>query len=297
MLSLMKYNSSATTLVLACICIGSMKGAQTESDLSYRIPADAERVGPTSTRDPNRQRYSYFPAGAERSRRTVIAIESFDDGKLVEREFFKNGERHGVQQEWYLDGRLKSESPFLHGKRHGRFRVFSEKGNLVSDYTMKDGSGLMSLYNDNGVLQQEEQYEGNRLHGLRFYRATDRISFTRMKEGELAGTGYDFYNNETLAAIGTFIAGAPVGPQLEFTSNGQLKRRVFYLAGIEVSDGEYAKAVASDRSLPPYYVDSSEYKSRVGDETKKQLRNYQGKPRVKIPLELDFKGNPISADL
>ncbi|MCX6864898.1 MAG: hypothetical protein NTV46_01525 [Verrucomicrobia bacterium] len=258
---------------------------ESEDYLNYRIPSGAKKVGPYDTRDTGGQEYLYFAPGVEASRENIIAIELIQHGVLVKRKLLKNDKKHGIQREWHLNGKPKLEAPYQDGNMEGRFKVWNANGDLIGQYTMLKGTGVVTVYDEQGRLVREDHYKDNLRDGLRMERVGKKISLTWSKEDHLIGVGYDFYDNGELATILFFSnRGEPNGPMMEFSSKGALTKMSWYLNGREVQEAEYAAAVVADSSLPTYHADGNQYKQMVGENVRVLLEKYRTMQRVQIPL-------------
>jgi len=270
--------------------------AEDGNHLTYSIPIAAKRVGPHATRDPEKKEYLYFIPGAEIARENLIAIEVVCNEVLVKRDLFKNGKKHGVQREWYPDARPKLESPYKDGRMDGVFKRWSEQGNLVGQYTMLDGMGTAIVYDNVGQLSLEDSYKNNQRDGLGVERVLNVLSLTWSKAGQLVGWGYGFYENGELADLAFFSSdGQPNGPVINFSNNGTVIKKVWYLSGREVSEDEYKAATESNSNLPIYRADVAQYREGVGDEVRAVFEKYAKMPLVKIPLQFDREGKPVLA--
>jgi len=273
-------------VILLLLNIALASESESEDYLNYRIPADAKKTGPSDTRDPGGQEYLYFAPGAQVSRENMIAIELVQNGVLVKRELLKNDKKHGIQREWHLDGKPKLEAPYRDGNMEGKFKAWNARGDLIGQYTMSKGTGVVMVYDEHGRLVKEHHYKGNLRDGLRMERVGEKISLTWSKEGLLIGVGYDFYENGELATLAFFSSkGEPNGPLVDFSSKGTLTKMLWYLDGRKVQEAEYAAAALADPGLPTYRADGNQYKQMVRENVRVLVEKYRTLPRVKIPLQ------------
>ncbi|EDY15968.1 MORN variant repeat protein [Chthoniobacter flavus Ellin428] len=304
-------------ILLCALLSGVAARAQDTSYLDYSIPPNAEKIGPHDVRGfagqhltginyviPSNSKDPLFP-------RVLVGRETFDNGVLIHRELFLPNPRdiyekkHGVQREWYPNGQLKSEEPYRNGVMHGVFKTWSEKGALIGQSTIVEGTGKVEVYNEEGVLNKEINYQGNQKNGLFVsrldYRWSDdhRISLVWYKNGERVGIAYGFYEHGTLSGM-NFAAkrGSYVGPAIHFDKSGAVETVKWLLVqrGSQqtVTEAEYAQAAALDPTLPPYYHEPDKYKELVSPEVRALVKHYQ-EMRVKIPLEFGLDGKPILA--
>ncbi|QIF05569.1 toxin-antitoxin system YwqK family antitoxin [Roseimicrobium sp. ORNL1] len=282
--------------VFSILLSSAMLAAENEDHLTYGIPAGSTKTGPHTTRDPEKQECLYFAPGPEKTRENLVAIELMDHEVVVKRELLKDGKKHGIQREWHPNGRPKLEAPYREGSMEGTFKEWNENGDLVGQYSMSKGTGVVKVYDSTGRLLREDHYKNNERDGLRMERLTEIISLTWSKGGHLLGKGCDFYENGELATIGFFSNnGQPNGPVVTFSRDGTRTRASWHLSGQEVSEAQYAAVALKDPSLPRYYPDLSEYKYRVGEDMREWLEKYRTMPPVKIPLQFNQEGEPALA--
>ncbi|MEA3209007.1 MAG: hypothetical protein QOE70_2064 [Chthoniobacter sp.] len=272
--------------------------SQSDDDyLDYRIPPDATKLGPISTRNPNQEWFNYILPSAQSSRKSLVARETYEGGQLVERALYKNGVAHGVQRRWYRNGHLASEAPYKDGVMHGVFRHWSESAQLVGQYEIKNGTGTRKIYNITGELVHDEAILSSKMDGLQMELLPDGArSLIWERHGQIIGKTFCFNPNESLRSLRCFSAeGSPHGPSIDFSTSGRVTTKQWFVNNEEVSESQYAAAASADSTLPRYYPDGVKYKEFIDADLKALLRKYRTLPRVKIPLEFDEKGNLIFA--
>jgi antitoxin component YwqK of YwqJK toxin-antitoxin module len=61
---------------------------------------------------------------------TGVVVNYADDGKTLRTRWrMKNGQMHGLIEEWYPNGTKSAETNFVDGKRHGENRYWYQDGN------------------------------------------------------------------------------------------------------------------------------------------------------------------------
>lgn len=174
--------------------------------------------------------------------------------------------------------------------------MWNERGILVADFRMNMGNGIERIYDEQGILRSEERLTGEKQDGLSFKRREDSLAFGWPKNGASNGIYYIFYLDGTIHTIGWTIHGFPAC-SIRFDRDGSLLSKSYYINGNKVGDADYARAAASDSTLPPYYPDVGRYKELVGNDTKAIFDRYSSMPRVRMPLQLDEQGLPLPADI
>ncbi len=167
-----------------------------------------------------------------------IGTRFFDDeGELYLEHGVKNGEKHG-REYWFNswnDGRPTEMTPYRHGKMHGTAMQFTDNGEILITYQMKNGVGL-DLWCDNLThTLSEEQYQP--------------------QPGEL---GYRRnWNEDEKTIYEEYYFLAPYGYHgiwREWNDAGRLRRGFphYYVHGKKVGKREYLKACLQDKLLPAY---------------------------------------------
>jgi len=291
-------------IILSCLTFGFLSLVEwavgdDNGYLEYSLPQkDFDKYGPITTPD-GKHFYTYYSKGANiHENKWLFGREYFWNGTRITLELFKNGKKHGVQKEWYKNGEPKLESPYKDGIRHGVFRVWDEQGDLVSQYEMKMGDGVMGVYHSNGSLFKERRFLKNHEDGpaFEFYDNGQATSLIWCKNGEYEGTSVAFEKNGDLRCLGFFKQGKLHGPSVYFEPNISPKQTTFYVNGVEVDENHYLEEAKKDSTLPSVYKDLTEYKKMLTPDIQQIVEKYKNLPRVKIPLELDVNGNLLLAN-
>lgn len=294
-------------LLLLCVLFCLPVLAATAPEIaSYALPADAVKHGPLPHRQSDETFYAFFLPEAEIKRSNVIGDQTFYGDLLVGSTLFKNGKKHGIAREWYHNGQPKREIPYNLGLMDGTVKHWNEQGQLVGQYEMSQGAGTRRIYYDNGVIKEEEELKDNKRDGrvldlfpngqvsfLGYFKQEDTSGY--FKKEDTYGAVFSFYENGLVDHIVWSR-----GPYIYFERDGAIQKKRWTLKGWEfedsdVSEEEYAKAAALDKSLPPYFADAQRYKQFVTPEVKALVEKYRALPHVKIPLEFDDKGETVLA--
>lgn len=282
-------------------------GAQTSRDIAdYDIPTDAIKRGPGHSQDPEETHYNFFPPGSDLCKKPtppIIGYEEFRGLQLVVRQLYRSGKKHGVQRTWHRNGQLASEAPYRDGVMDGIFRFWNKSGQLIAQYTISAGNGTLRKYSSDGFLIEEKEFTNNKLNGI--WMEYDELSRNRSihwtQNGKIVGIAYSFFSDDLLRSIVSFEASETMydsfyhGPFLEFSADGAIRTKKWYVHNHIVNESTYATKVVEDTSLPPYYANTEKYKQLVTNTVKAALNRYRTIPRVKIPLELDQHGDPVLA--
>ncbi|WP_118972652.1 toxin-antitoxin system YwqK family antitoxin [Taibaiella koreensis] len=102
------------------------------------------------------------------------------DGTLLEEGDTDEGDndfqRHGKWIEYYSSGKMKASGSYYHNQPYGHWQLFSEQGNLSSEYDIiviaaEDGvnayckAGTELLYHDNGKVKEERFFKAEPYNG------------------------------------------------------------------------------------------------------------------------------------
>lgn len=79
-------------------------------------------------------------------------------GRVLERGFFENGQKHGKWMQWNESGVLTGDIKFLYGNKDGRWRLYDDKGTLRYLMFYQNGIkvGTWKMFDENGLLAQEQ---------------------------------------------------------------------------------------------------------------------------------------------
>ncbi|MFH1320510.1 MAG: hypothetical protein ABII90_07650 [Bacteroidota bacterium] len=103
--------------------------------------------------------YSGFTTYFNNSPFTGILIYKSTNKKIGE---FSNGKKVGLFTEYYSNENKKSESNFINGKQEGKGIHYHNNGQIKVTYNYYGGKivvGTYPVYNENGVIEKEEQYK------------------------------------------------------------------------------------------------------------------------------------------
>jgi hypothetical protein len=85
-----------------------------------------------------------------------VQREKYPNGKLKSEEEIKNGQRIYAKN-WHDNGVLASEMSFKNDEIHGKVKSWNRKGELLGEYTLNEGLGLMKEWNEDGTLNWERE--------------------------------------------------------------------------------------------------------------------------------------------
>jgi antitoxin component YwqK of YwqJK toxin-antitoxin module len=120
-------------------------------------------------------------------------VETYDDdGQLVKRETFKDGESTGIYEEfeYFRNGQLAKRANYRDGKDHGLYEAFYKNGQLWIRANSIDGEladQLAEQFHENGQLRLRGNLKNQGQDGLweEFDEDGNLISTEMWKDGEL----------------------------------------------------------------------------------------------------------------
>ncbi len=149
----------------------------------------------------------------------------YDNGKILETSFFKNGKLNGERKLYYESGKIMQTENYVDNKFEGAFKAFYEDGSL----------------------QQEGSYKDNMMNGLwkNYYKEPKNTLKNEMTllENKINGPSKEYYTNGKLNATGNKLEigdGIDVydGAVEVYDSLGILERIITYDKGRQISKEE-----------------------------------------------------------
>lgn len=131
-----------------------------------------------------------------------------DDGILLDSGYFKDGERHGLTEQYYLNGSLKIKANYNQGKKNGICENYYDNGipYQIGEYQNGKRTGTIKQFYPDGSLQIEQEYQYGLLHGKT--------------------TSY--FPDQTISAQGEYCRGSKCGAWKYFYNNGKIRAKIIY---------------------------------------------------------------------
>lgn len=165
-----------------------------------------------------------------------------DNGQIEREECYVNDLAHGIQNKFDDKGVLLKSEHFIRGKKVGIQRYYLEDGSLINETNLVDGNGIiiltkvnerieetyvdgylsnLSIYDNNGDLQMEENWKNGKLHGPTRILAFDSIS------KDICNESYreENYKNGELHGVKTALTKYGTLKYKELWENGELIHR------------------------------------------------------------------------
>lgn len=172
--------------------------------------------------------------------KTVVGYREFDDdGALMVDCGLRSGRPHGTMYRIDPPGKLLSATPYKNGLEHGLARQWSDAGQLVGSYRMRNGTGI-DLWWLETWTRPRRQY----LAEVHF-----------MLKG--CPHGYEWWVNENQRSVWQerhWSNGELHGIERKWDMKGRLERGFpkFYVRGRRVTRQSYERALLKDSSLPVF---------------------------------------------
>lgn len=123
------------------------------------------------------------------------------DQKLFRNYFIKNGQKHGVETEYYEQPKIRHQPKmsitWFEGKIQGIAKTWYDNGVQESNREMSGNAknGLSTAWYRDGGLMLIEEYEYNKLNRGEYYRKGDSFPFSTVKDGRGTATLFDSEGN------------------------------------------------------------------------------------------------------
>ncbi|MBI2968671.1 MAG: toxin-antitoxin system YwqK family antitoxin [Bacteroidetes bacterium] len=196
--------------------------------------------------------------------------KTFEDGKLVSIESFRDDMRHGDFLSYYPVkeneeyGAIHKKINYINGKEEGKAFEFSKDSLIITIWNYKNGISLKTEminrrdrfgrkygewreFYKNGTIKSEGNYRDNKKHGVfRYYfeNGTLKGTFT-YEEGELIKdadpitdmeTVKEYYPGAKIKTTGTLKKGKPEGVFREFDESGEITASKIFREGSKIAE-------------------------------------------------------------
>ena len=185
----------------------------------------------------------FIGLGKWNDRRRVV--DYFKDGTVKGVYETKNDTQIGPWREWYFSGRPNGSGFYnSKGEKYGPWKLyydseFEGKDMLAAIEHYKDDAlhGLLEKWHPNGAKQMQYHYvNGNKVgKGYNWYKSGKLMQEMTFDKGNLQ-LGKNYYENGQLAQVIPYDANGKMhGESIEYTEAGEIKRKVVFEHGKEIS--------------------------------------------------------------
>ena len=99
-------------------------------------------------------------------RHGLLVVRHPSEPRLLRRDHWRYGTRHGRAERWHRNGRLAERAVWIDGQLHGVWLHWDAQGHIDGRGLFDHGRGLMVRWHGNGVRQAWGYLEASRQHGL-----------------------------------------------------------------------------------------------------------------------------------
>lgn len=178
-------------------------------------------------------------------------------GTIVSKELYVNDLKEGISYYYYPDGKIREKVNYLGNKRNGLTYEYDRVGTIITLLTYKNGmiiererinrkdnnglkQGIWRVYADNGLLQKEESFKDDVLHGS--YKEYDTKGNITMIMQYVQGNIYEekeadsldieirneYDNQGNLIFSGSYKDNIPVGIHRMYDPDGKVTNAFIY---------------------------------------------------------------------
>lgn len=167
-----------------------------------------------------------------------------ENGLLIDNANFKDGQRHGVAEEYYNDtGKLRALINYKNGTFDGEFKSYYPNGNIQIEANYKNGviDGAYKEYYDNKSIKIIGNYKESLQDGeWRIYLGNGKLkSLVNYKDGALNGIKEDYYANGNLWTRRGFENNTQEGVYEVYYENGSPQFKAVVRNGVIVEEQKF----------------------------------------------------------
>jgi antitoxin component YwqK of YwqJK toxin-antitoxin module len=155
----------------------------------------------------------------------------FENGKIASETEVRKGKITGIKKTYYRNGILAMETYLIDNNCWNIIQQNDTLGNPLSSGTIKDGTGILKVYNDSGMLVEDLPFLNGRYNGTcTDYYADGKIRLVKTYINDtLQGAYTAYYENGTILETGNFHDGLRDGKILTYHDNGKIWVEIEYL--------------------------------------------------------------------
>lgn len=248
------------SISISQIATGSEDDLRVDDLRALKIPEEAREQWIRTVRLGLRVRRAYYWVGDDK----VGERMWYENGVMAEERLFRKEVLHGFWREFYPSEKLFCEIPYRDGKLDGVVRYWDKDGQVLSESSMKNGTGNWRRYRlivDKVSLIDETDYVDGTKHGiekswvgLSREKSQPGYSLTRFVNG--LGDGWTIYRDYDGRFMGSYYQSkredaAMHGIERMLTRTGTNKpgHPKYWLDGEEATEAAYLKAAETDAVL------------------------------------------------
>lgn len=179
-------------------------------------------------------------------------ISYYENGNIEVVTGHEAGKEHGRKEFYDPSGKFQALRYYAHGRLMG-YTYPDKNEEELPLITIKNETGKMMAYFNNGVAAREMEFLNGELTGIykSYYYSGQLESEIEYKSGERSGSFKVFYSNGNVKVHNNYRGGFLYGVSKEYFENGQLKREANYLN--DKKHGEEAEYNVNGKVLSKKY--------------------------------------------
>ncbi|MCO4761346.1 MAG: hypothetical protein KC502_07570 [Myxococcales bacterium] len=155
-------------------------------------------------------------------RHGLLLVRHPTEKRLLRREMWQHGERHGPSTTWHRNGKVSEHGQWLRGQLHGLWRHYDATGKLDGRGLFDHGRGLKVRWHPNGLRKAWGHLEASQQHGLwTFWHDTGkRAQQVTYDHGRYHGMLTGWHRDGTLAVRMLYAHGVEHGAEARWSESG-----------------------------------------------------------------------------
>lgn len=155
---------------------------------------------------------------------------------------------------YHENGKISSEGYMVDGKPDGYWKTYNENGILIAEGNREDFKldSLWKFYNDDGSLKLEVNYREGKKHGIRTTYRKDEIIRETFKNDIKDGPTKYFYKNGELKKEVFFVNGLEEGMAREYAEDGRAITLITYKNGFITDIQKINRFIGSSKKHGPW---------------------------------------------
>jgi antitoxin component YwqK of YwqJK toxin-antitoxin module len=157
----------------------------------------------------------------------------YENGKILSETEVKKGKITGIKKNYYPNGKLSLEIYLVDDNCWNVVQQNDTNGNPISFGTLKDGTGILKIYDDSGLLAQDLPFLNGRYNGIsRLYYPDGKLKAENTYVNDtLQGASTLYYENGKILETAFFHDGKLDGKVQTYHDNGKIWIEIEYVDG------------------------------------------------------------------
>ncbi len=176
------------------------------------------------------------------------------EGVTIYQATMRQNNQHGTVSRYHANGKKASEGTWRDGRPDGTFRAWDPGGKEIGSFTMKNGTGTLVEWHDNGQKAYEQPMENGEAHGtiVHWFPSGAKQSESRYSHGKAVGATTSWDEQGRLVSKGQYKNDEQEGDWTFYDpASGQVVRVDRYAAGKQLASIDYQDGKPLSAPLPP----------------------------------------------